>query len=41
MVAYFLHFGSEQYPLKEIQVFCHHGDHADIPTFGKALNCSF
>src|SRR5690606_13675520 len=41
VVAYFFHSGSEQNTLKEIQVFGHHGDHVNIPTFGKALHGGF
>ena len=41
MVTYFFHSGSKQDTLKEIQVFGDHGNHINIPTFGKALYRGF
>ena len=38
MITDYLDFRLEQNTLKEVVVLCYHGDHVDIPTFGKGLN---
>ena len=37
MIAYIFDCWFKQHALHEVEVLCHHGDHIDVPAFGKAF----
>ncbi len=41
VVTDFLDIGPEQYPFEEVEVFGYHGDHIEVPDFGKGLHGRF